>query len=272
MRNQKAPICKCGCGKSVTRSKLYPHNWNKFIHGHNKNRLGIKHSEETTKKISKSLMGHPCTNNLRGKTWEEVYGIKEAKKRQKELSKSLMGRTVSEKTKEKIRLLRTGTHHSKATKEKISKAKIGKVFSEEAKANIKEAQTKKWQNPEYKEKQLKAIFAGLELRPTKPERKLRRGLNKLFPGEYKYVGDGTIFIGGKCPDFINVNGQKKIIELFGDYWHSEKATGIFIKEHEKQRIKHFAKYGFKILIVWECELQNIKRLKKKLMEFHNGKT
>jgi len=115
--------------------------------------------------------------------------------------------------------------------------------------------------------QLRAIFAGNDLSPNKPERRLRNGLNKMFPGEYKFVGDGKTFIGGKCPDFINVNGQKKIIELFGTFWHSKKMTGMSRKEYEEQRIKHFAKYGFRTLVIWQKELENIKKLKRKLIEF-----
>lgn len=114
---------------------------------------------------------------------------------------------------------------------------------------------------------LTAILTGSRTRPTKPEKRLRKGLNILFPGEYKYVGDGTTFIGGKCPDFININGQKKIIEMFGNYWHSEEKIGRTKQQEENQRIKHFAKYGFKTLIVWENELKNIKQLKKKLLRF-----
>ena len=93
----------------------------------------------------------------------------------------------------------------------------------------------------------------------------------MFPGEYKFVGDGKIWIGYKNPDFINVNGQKKIIELFGDYWHSVGRTGRTKQQEENQRINHFAKYGFKVLIVWERELKNIPKLKKKLIRFHNQK-
>lgn len=97
---------------------------------------------------------------------------------------------------------------------------------------------------------------------------MRNRLSKLFPNEYKYVGNGSILIGFKNPDFINVKGQKKIIELFGDYWHSKKKTGRTKKQEEFQRVKHFAKYGYKTLIVWESELRDIIVLKKKLIEFH----
>lgn len=32
-------------------------------------------------------------------------------------------------------------------------------------------------------------------------------------------------IGGLCPDFVNCNGKKVIIELFGDYWHDLDEEG-----------------------------------------------
>lgn len=105
---------------------------------------------------------------------------------------------------------------------------------------------------------------------TKPEKRLRNYLNGLFPHEYKFVGNGLIFIDYKCPDFININGQKKIIEMFGDYWHSERVTGTSVKRHEQERIKHFAEYGYKTLIVWQKELKNISKLKRKLIYFHSS--
>ena len=56
-------------------------------------------------------------------------------------------------------------------------------------------------------------------RQNKAEKYLELILENLYPGEWKFVGDGQVRISGKCPDFININGEKKIIELFGDYWH-----------------------------------------------------
>ncbi|MEK0338471.1 MAG: hypothetical protein QQN41_13665, partial [Nitrosopumilus sp.] len=94
------------------------------------------------------------------------------------------------------------------------------------------------------------------------------------PNEYKFVGKGEFIIGGKCPDFINVNGQKKIVEMFGDFWHGNKYRFLALgdslskKEHGQQRIKHFAKYGYKTLIIWEHELQNENKLKRKIVNFH----
>jgi len=73
----------------------------------------------------------------------------------------------------------------------------------------------------------------------------------------------------KCPDFININGQKKIIELFGKYWHGPELTGQSNMVHEQERKDIFAKYGYRTLVVWELELKNESSLKQKLINFHS---
>jgi len=98
------------------------------------------------------------------------------------------------------------------------------------------------------------------LKPNKPERKLNRILQKMFPNEYRYVGDFQFFLGGKNPDFMNINGQKKLIEVFGDYWHRN--------DNPEDRINHFKKYGFSTLVIWQRELENKEHLVKTLTEFH----
>ena len=134
---------------------------------------------------------------------------------------------------------------------------------------------KRWQNKKYKEKTLKSMLKSSFVKPNKKEKLLNKLLNRLLPNEYKLNVKGNIIIlANKVPDFVNINGQKKIIELFGDYWHSDK----FIKKHgkyedtEKGRIKYFKKYGYKTLIIWEKELKDLKIIKNKILEFHNDKT
>ena len=62
---------------------------------------------------------------------------------------------------------------------------------------------------------------------------------------------------------ILVNGQKKIIEMCGDFWHKG--------QNPEDRKAIFAPYGWKTLIVWEHELEDIQSLSNKLTEFHGGK-
>lgn len=85
-----------------------------------------------------------------------------------------------------------------------------------------------------------------------------------MPKEYKFTGDGGIILGGFNPDFINCNGQKKIIELYGDYWHNKKE----LISRDKRRLKTYKKYGYKLLIIWEHELKDPEKVISKIMEFN----
>ncbi|MHA1437862.1 MAG: DUF559 domain-containing protein [Promethearchaeota archaeon] len=124
---------------------------------------------------------------------------------------------------------------------------------------------KRWRNKNYRNKTLKVMFDKFNITPNKKEIYLTKSLNYLFPNEYKFVGDGQFIIGGFNPDFININGQKKIIELFGDYWHNRPGA----KERDKLRLKTYKKYGYKTLIIWEKELKKEPLLIEKLRRYHN---
>lgn len=100
---------------------------------------------------------------------------------------------------------------------------------------------------------------------NKPETLLETLLQKLFPNEYKFVGDGKVLIDFFNPDFVNCNGQKKIIELYGDYWHNIPK----VKNRDYLRLKSYTGYGYDTLIVWEHELKNIENLKKRLIIFNS---
>ena len=67
-------------------------------------------------------------------------------------------------------------------------------------------------------------------------------------------------IGSKIPDFVNINGQKKIIELFGSYWHKDY--------DEYERTKYFRQFGWDTLVIWDYELErNEELLLNKLNDF-----
>jgi len=152
------------------------------------------------------------------------------------------------------------------TEEHRKKIKEGQNRSEVRIANS-EAKKKNWKNSEYRESQIKAIVKGSmkasHIKPNKTELRLNGLLQRILPTEYKYVGDGKFILANKCPDFVNVNGQKKIIELYGNYWHRGE-TGI-------ERIALFRQYGFDTLIVWEDELKDEGNLKEKLLNFNEVK-
>ena len=100
-------------------------------------------------------------------------------------------------------------------------------------------QKKLWQNKEYREKQLTAILKGSIKRPTNLEQQLIDLISKHnLP--YKYTGDGDFWIGGKNPDFVNINGEKKLIEVGNIYHHQ--------RNYIDKRKAHFAKYGWESYI------------------------
>lgn len=98
---------------------------------------------------------------------------------------------------------------------------------------------------------------GLMIKPTKPESIL---VNIITRNElpFKYVGDGEMILGGLNPDFISIEGEKIIIEVFGDYWHSPLFNINIRKDGiESYRKKIFRKYGYKLIIIWESELKHL---------------
>lgn len=123
---------------------------------------------------------------------------------------------------------------------------------------------KQWGNEISRNILVSRIIKGLKLKQNQLESKLNLLLNNILPGEYKYVGDGEIIIGGFNPDFINCNGKKKIIELYGDYWHK---TMKYL-ERDPRRIKAYKKYGYKTLIIWEKELKDIEKVKNRVLFFN----
>lgn len=70
---------------------------------------------------------------------------------------------------------------------------------------------------------------------------------------YRYVGNGQFFIERKNPDFININGEKKAVEVYARK-HKEKLRNMTIEEWKKERQDIFAKYGWKIVFFDEVQL------------------
>jgi len=117
--------------------------------------------------------------------------------------------------------------------------------------------------PEYNKKRLQALCQ----KPTKPERQLIDIIRANgFP--YKYVGDGSFIIEGLNPDFVNINGKKNIIEVFGRVWHE-----YLVKDWNRTelgRMMVFGSYGYKTLIIWDDELNdNVASVVEKIRIFEN---
>lgn len=101
---------------------------------------------------------------------------------------------------------------------------------------------------------------------NRAEAKLERFLSQRFPEEFKYVGDKQVCIGKKFPDFINVNGRKELVELFGDRVHGPEFTGRRRCDESRIRKSHFKKFGFNCAIIWTKQLNNEERLFQSICE------
>ncbi len=108
----KLPLCKCGCGNPVSKPE------NKYVNGHiwrgrSNNRLGIKHTEETKKKMSKSHIGKQTGPD------NPAYGKKMSKETCRKKSKAMKGRFLKEENPF------YGKKHTPETKRRMSEVKRG---------------------------------------------------------------------------------------------------------------------------------------------------
>jgi G:T-mismatch repair DNA endonuclease (very short patch repair protein) len=120
----------------------------------------------------------------------------------------------------------------------------------------------RYRDPEYTAKMKEAW----NMKPNKAELFLMGLLDRLYPGEWKYTGDFSMTINGKCPDFVNCNGKKLVIEYFGDYWH---------QGHDpKERAAAFAPFGYKTIVIWGSEMKDLDMVTNRIhgfMEAHHGR-
>jgi hypothetical protein len=224
-KSSEIKYCECGCGQIVKC---------RFVSGHNarvvppsrKGRVawnkGLKMTKEQTKNFGKHSIGNSFASG-----WvpsEETRKLwSEQRKGRKAWNKGL-------------------TYKTKPCPEWVAK-------------KISLAHKKRWKDPEF------AARRGREwqIKPNKPETFILNILNELYPNEWKYTGDFSFTINGKCPDFVNCNGQKKIIELFGDYWHDG--------DDPQDRINIFKPFGYDTLVIWEHELKDIDSVKSLIKKF-----
>ncbi|MBA7695554.1 hypothetical protein ES703_104183 [subsurface metagenome] len=134
------------------------------------------------------------------------------------------------------------------------------------KGHSKLGQFKKGQIPwnKGKKRDSKVVHRMLTIRSPNKQEKYLTALFEEHNLPYHFVGNGKVIIEGKCPDFINYNGLKKIIEFFGEYWH--KPEDEFIKR------EFYARYGYEMLDIWGKELRDEQTLLIKIFEFDEGET
>lgn len=268
-----AKLCKCGCGQEIAIKW-----WHKyrgipdFIHGHNfyyaPPMLGRKASEKTRKKLREAQLGKPSPRK----------GASHTKEAREKMSKSRKGVPLSESHKKSIGIAskkvwakktdieraqwgknigigEKGHKKSDESRRKMSIAKKGKRISP-ATEFTSEKMKAKYRDPIYIKKMQKAWA----IKPNKAEILMLKLLDELYPEEWKYTGDFSMTINGKCPDFVNCNGKKLIIEYWGDHWHRG--------EDPQDRIDAFKPFGYNTLVIWGHELKNMDAVIARIHEFN----
>lgn len=67
------------------------------------------------------------------------------------------------------------------------------------------------------------------------------------------------------PDFVNIKGRWKVIEMFGSI--HEKA-GLGYPERDYERLRCFSQYGVDCFVVWEEDLDDPAGLANRLRVWH----
>ncbi len=110
-----------------------------------------------------------------------------------------------------------------------------------------------WKNPDVKARRLAAKIPVQKI--SKAENKVAQILLNVFP-DMKHGSSEGVVIGGKIPDFIDFE-NKIIIEVFGEWYHDKSINpSVDQKRTDKYTIAHYAKYGFKVLIIWSKEIKS----------------
>ena len=205
-------------------------------------------TKETKAKISASLMGHEVSDKSRNPFWlwsEESRRKLGLAKRGKPSGKK--GWKAPPETIERMRIAgkKVWTHYSIETLQKMLQSHVG------------------WQNYNKLEARLDNILQG------------------ILSSQYRYNGGGQLGfrIYYHIPDFVNVNGQKKIIEFNGCFWHCCEHCNITrhpmgkpvqdVRARDKQNIINAEQLGYKVLTIWEHEMDNKSSVIERVVAFNN---
>lgn len=202
----------------------------------------------------------------RSEITKKVFEDPEVRKRHAEgISLGNKGRAFSEEHKDTL---------SKSMKKVYEEGRGGWQNLTEDQINRKYKNSSKthkglWADPEYRDRMVRILAKARGKVPTEYEELLQLCLNKHFPEDWWYNGDGRedIYIGGRIPDFVRRDGKRCLIELFGCTYHHSLIPED--RGSEEETISHYAKCGYGCLVIWGDELFDeayIARKVKELME------
>jgi hypothetical protein len=237
------------------------HHTNQSLQKMRNAKLGKKNTEESKKKIKESMQEYYKNNpDARENQRIKHLGKKQSKETLEKKRIARIGFKMPESAKLKLSILHKGIPISMEARRKNSIAHTG---SKHDNTKIK----KRWEDPIFATRMRKAFNKGLKLRPNKEEIYIDAILQLNFPKEWKYVGDGKLWIEGKNPDFTNINGQKIVIEYNG--FRGKTKNGInfgHTPEKDKAKSEHYAKYGLATINLYPEDIKSEIELINKIKE------
>jgi|SRR3990172_1159117 len=280
--NRTVPACQKQARK-MKISKYKDRAWLKEDLDKFRNLYGNMSNKELSELFSKSIGGisqKAKKLNLR-KSDEfllKMYvpsfkGLKHSKVSKKRIGNK--SKRLWKENREKIMLSQRGKKRSLETRLKMSKSMKGYRKSIQHKRNISIAKKgipnyklkQRWQDPDFG----KRFMSFQHVKPNKPEQFIDSILQSNFHNEWKLNVKGETILNGKVPDWINCNGQKKVILFNGIYWHLwrfQKNNPDLTKQRVEERERNpYEELGFSVLHIWEDELINTEQIIQKINEF-----
>lgn len=215
--------------------------------------------------LSKIMKGHKGVIH----TPETIEKIKERIKQ-----RFPNGRKMSKENIQKLREFNIGHKYNLGRKHtlevRMARSKFRKEYSnrKEVKEKLSKEMKERWSNPKTRTSLIQKVLVRKEM--SSLEEKFNNIIIKHnLP--YKYVGNFAFFIERKCPDFININGQKIAIEV---YYRKHKlnygqAKNRTIENWKTERTLIFNKYGWQLLFFDETEVKDENILKVLVGDSHN---
>lgn len=146
------------------------------------------------------------------------------------------------------------------TKQKIREARARQVITEEIRKKMSLNNARYWKGKVKSERHLRKIMSAWNIKPNKVEQRLIDIIHK-YSLPFKYVGDGKVILGGLNPDFINTDGSKQLVEIFGRAFHDPKFPRRVripsIAGQESYRKAVYASLGFDCLVMWDDEMKQL---------------
>lgn len=247
--------------------------------------LGKHQSRQAKEKLRLANLGKHCSEETKEKLRlansgmnNPGYGKPRSEEVKRKISLSEKGKIckpVSNETREKLRATIKLALQDPEMKERHRLAQLGHIVSEETRRKLsianhfpemmdrnRELSKARWQDPDFVDRWREAQ----NTRPNKAELLLQTILDNYFPNTYEYVGDFQVNIGGRFPDFINKDGKKEVLELFGNHWHNPDKFPN--KPTQEETIAHYKYYGHVCIIIWDEELDSPDRLVEHIRSGH----